>query len=90
MENVGIFVYFMTICNILWPFGIICGRLVLFVAIWYIFPILVCLAQEKSGNPGLGAKRNFKVIDSDQDKGRSEANVLMDGTLLFFSIFFLP
>jgi hypothetical protein len=45
-------VYFMTIWNILWPFGIIFGRLVKFVAIWYIFPILVCLAQEKPGNPG--------------------------------------
>jgi hypothetical protein len=45
MENV---VYFMNIWNILWPFGIIFGRLVKFVAISYIFPILVCLAQEKS------------------------------------------
>jgi hypothetical protein len=27
MKNVGIF---MTICNILWPFGIFCGRLVYF------------------------------------------------------------
>jgi uncharacterized membrane protein len=45
-------VYFMTIWNILRTFGIICGRLVFFVAIWYIFPILVCLDQEKSGNPG--------------------------------------
>jgi hypothetical protein len=26
------------------------GSLVLFVVIWYIFPILVCLDQEKSGN----------------------------------------
>jgi hypothetical protein len=45
-------VYFMTIWNILSPFGIIVGRLVKFVADWYIFPILVCLDQEKSGNPG--------------------------------------
>jgi hypothetical protein len=45
-------VYFMTIRNILWPFGIIFGRLVKFVAIGYIFSILVCLDQEKSGNPG--------------------------------------
>jgi hypothetical protein len=28
---------------ILWPFGIL--------VIWYIFPFLVCLGQEKSGNP---------------------------------------
>jgi hypothetical protein len=45
-------VYFMTIWNILWPFGIIlwpfgivCGHLVY-------FSIFVCLDQEKSGNPG--------------------------------------
>jgi hypothetical protein len=44
-------VYFMTIRNILRPFGIINGRLVYFVFIWYIFPNLVCLDQEKSGNP---------------------------------------
>jgi hypothetical protein len=31
---------------ILWPFGIFCGNLV------YFSPILVCLFQEKSGNPG--------------------------------------
>jgi hypothetical protein len=36
---------------ILWPFGIIFGRLLLFVVIWYIFPVLVRLVQEKSGNP---------------------------------------
>jgi hypothetical protein len=40
----------MTIWNNLPPFGIFYGRLVLFVVIWYIFPILVCLDQEKSGN----------------------------------------
>jgi hypothetical protein len=34
------FVYFMTIWNILLPFGIIYGLLVKFVIIWYIFPIL--------------------------------------------------
>jgi hypothetical protein len=28
------------------------GRLVKIVVIWYIFPYLVCLEQEKSGNPG--------------------------------------
>jgi hypothetical protein len=32
--------------NILWPFGIIYGRLVQFVVICYIFPNLVCLDQE--------------------------------------------
>jgi hypothetical protein len=44
-------VYFMTIWNILRPFGIIYGHLVLFVVIWYIFLVLVCLDPEKSGNP---------------------------------------
>jgi hypothetical protein len=44
-------VYFTTVWNISWPFGIIYGRLVLFVVICYIFPILVCWDQGKSGNP---------------------------------------
>jgi hypothetical protein len=35
MENVAIF---LTIRNILLPFGIIYGRLVKFAVIWYIFP----------------------------------------------------
>jgi hypothetical protein len=35
--------YFMTIWNILRPFDITYGRWVQFLAIWYIFPILVCL-----------------------------------------------
>jgi hypothetical protein len=47
------YVYFTTILNFLRPFGIIYGRLVLFLVIWHIFPILVCLDHEKSGNPGL-------------------------------------
>jgi hypothetical protein len=41
----------MTIWNILWPFGIIYGRLVQFVVICYIFPNLVCFDHVKSGNP---------------------------------------
>jgi hypothetical protein len=64
MENVGIFYeileYFMAIWYILWQFGIFYGNLVYFMAIWYslwligicIFLVLVCLDQEKSGNPG--------------------------------------
>jgi hypothetical protein len=44
-------VHFMAIWNILRPFGIIYGCLLLSVVIWYIFPNLVCLDQEKSGNP---------------------------------------
>jgi hypothetical protein len=58
--NLGIFwrafewemlVYYMTVWNILmrfgifFPFGLVCGHLVH-------FPALVCLNQEKSGNPG--------------------------------------
>jgi hypothetical protein len=43
---------FVIIWNILWPFGIIYGRSVQLVVIWYIFLILGCLHQEKSGNPG--------------------------------------
>jgi hypothetical protein len=35
--------YFMTIWKFLLPFGIYNGRLVHFVVIWYIFPVLVCL-----------------------------------------------
>jgi hypothetical protein len=45
--------YFMTIRKILQPFGIIHGRLVKVAVILYIFPVLVCLDQEKSSNPGL-------------------------------------
>jgi hypothetical protein len=50
-------VYFMTIWNILRPFGITYGRLIGLVVIWYIFPNLVSLGQEKSGNPGCKKKR---------------------------------
>jgi hypothetical protein len=46
-------VYFLTIWNIIHPFGIIYGRLVWLVVIGYIFPNLVCLDQEKSGNSDL-------------------------------------
>jgi hypothetical protein len=42
MENLGIFydhlVYFMTIGNILWPFGIFCGDFVFFSPFWYFGP----------------------------------------------------
>jgi hypothetical protein len=50
MENVVIFYdqleHFTAIWYNLWPFGIVCCHLV-------IFFILVCLVQEKSGNPDL-------------------------------------
>jgi hypothetical protein len=39
------------IWNILQPFGIVYANLEQFMVIWYIFPVLVCLDQEKSGNP---------------------------------------
>jgi hypothetical protein len=39
-------VYFTATGNILWPF------MVYFAVIWYIFPVLVCCAQLKSGYPG--------------------------------------
>jgi hypothetical protein len=41
MENVGVFR----------PLGVIYGRFVQFGVIWYSFKNLVCLEQEKSGNP---------------------------------------
>jgi hypothetical protein len=42
----------MTILNILLQFGMFYSHLVKFVVTWYIFRVLVCLDQEKSGNPG--------------------------------------
>jgi tetrahydromethanopterin S-methyltransferase subunit E len=50
--GMGNVVIFLTIWNILWPFGIIYGRSVYFVVICHILLILVCLDQEKSGNSG--------------------------------------
>jgi hypothetical protein len=41
----------MTIWSILRPLKIFYGHLVYFVVIWYIFPPLGILDQEKSGNP---------------------------------------
>jgi hypothetical protein len=45
MENLGIFydhlVYFTAIGNILWPFGIFCGRLAYFSPFWYFVPIKI-------------------------------------------------
>jgi hypothetical protein len=63
MKNV---VIFMIIWNVLWPFDIMCGGLVEFVVIWYIFHILVCLDQEKSGNhdrdPGITSEPDPKIV----------------------------
>jgi hypothetical protein len=44
MEDVGLF---LSILSILRPFGTFCGRLVYFMVVWYIFPVL----GKKSGNP---------------------------------------
>jgi hypothetical protein len=43
----AILVYFTAVSNILWPLGIFCGEFVMF------FPVLVCCAKKKSGNPAL-------------------------------------
>jgi hypothetical protein len=49
VENLGILyfhlVYFTSIGNILWPFGIFCGHLVYFVVIWYSFSHFSILYQ---------------------------------------------
>jgi hypothetical protein len=47
------FVYFMAVRYNLCPFGNEYGRLVWFVVIWFTFSVLVCLGQEKSGNPAV-------------------------------------
>jgi hypothetical protein len=58
--------YFLTIWNILWPFGKIYGRLVWVVCcdlVYYYYFNLVYLDQEKSGNPGVAAeKKRFGYI----------------------------
>jgi hypothetical protein len=45
--------YFVAICYNFWQFG-------LFVVIWNIFPILVCLDPEKSGNPIIRVSCNWR------------------------------
>jgi hypothetical protein len=47
-----ILVYFKAIWSILWPLEIFYSHLVYFAVIWYIFPRLGILDQEKSGNTG--------------------------------------
>jgi hypothetical protein len=49
----------MDIWSILWPIDIFYGHLVNFVVIWYMFPRVGKLYQEKSGNP---AGHLFEVI----------------------------
>jgi hypothetical protein len=47
-----IFGIFLEIRSVLRSLGIFCSDLVYFADIWYIFPVLVCLYQEKYCNPG--------------------------------------
>jgi hypothetical protein len=37
-----------------------------FVVIWYILPILACLDEEKSGNPGRAMRFKFRQTDFNQ------------------------
>jgi hypothetical protein len=60
IENVVVFYdlleYFTAIWYNLKHFGIVCGHLV------YSFSVLVCLDQEKSGNPGCGESHIHSAI----------------------------
>jgi hypothetical protein len=53
------FIYFMDIWNILHTSGIFYDHLVHFVFIWYIFPRLGIMYQEKSGNPVFNADHSY-------------------------------
>jgi hypothetical protein len=57
-----IVLYFIIIWNILMPLGIIYVGSVQFVVILYIFPILVCLDQTKSGNSGPSERPVLKRV----------------------------
>jgi hypothetical protein len=54
-----ILVYFMTIWNILLPFGIMYGHLVQFVVIWYIFPQFSMF----------GPRKNLATLSSSKNDG---------------------
>jgi hypothetical protein len=75
MENAGIFYghleYFTVVWYILWPFGNV-------VVIWYIFPRLGILCQEKSGNPG----RMFKKTCSQPHRDRETSSSPRRGPML--------
>jgi hypothetical protein len=49
-------VYLMSIWNILLPFGILYGHLII-VVIWYIFPRFGIVSREKSGNPDIDPRK---------------------------------
>jgi hypothetical protein len=65
-----ILVYFMAVWNILRPFSIFYGRLVIYVVvIWYIFPRFGILHLEKSGNPASKTKLgHFEILGSGMPK----------------------
>jgi hypothetical protein len=48
------------IWNTLRPFGILYGPLVYLVVIWYIFPCVGTLYQEKSGNPATNTQTDIR------------------------------
>jgi hypothetical protein len=58
--------YFMAIGSTLRQFGIFCGHLVYFMVIWYIFPRLGILYQEKSGNPApVAMNKSITKVNAD-------------------------
>jgi hypothetical protein len=82
MVNVGIFYdhldKFMAIWYNLWPFGIVCGHL-----LYYL--VLVCLDQEKSGNPAAGLHfSRLKAVKELRNPSNKRAPVLPDGTDVYF------
>jgi hypothetical protein len=61
------FVYYLSVWSILRLFGIFCGPLVYFMAIWYIFSRSGVLYNEKSGNPAFCPLQPFSQLNADQD-----------------------
>jgi hypothetical protein len=49
--KLNILFYYRAIWSILGPFGKFCGLWVYFMAIWYIFPVLVCFVPRKIWQP---------------------------------------
>jgi hypothetical protein len=77
----------MTIWSILRPLEIFYGHLVYFVVIWYIFPPLGILDQEKSGNLECNAKDCFLFVGCQWNRHWFYNNVMIKQkavqTLLF-------
>jgi hypothetical protein len=57
-----ILIYFMAICNILWPFGIFYDRLVHFAYFWHIFSGFGFMYLEKSGNPAIDIRFRIRAL----------------------------